>query len=333
MAFDATKKQMQNPAAAQAGIGATNAYSSLVEPGLSSAAPQQQTSSMPIASSAQPGGGSGFVNFGDVYNANAAAAQTGAQNLQASAASKGQAAQAGLKSAQGAFAGAVAAGTPGGPTGADFSVATGQSPSTYAGAAGEKARAALTPATNFVPGGSAKDEANWKAGQAQAAQGYTGPNALGDASTYAKLASDTAAAQDEATTLAGQGNAGIAGALQGSDNTSFDSALLGAGGRGGFAQLGRQYGGLNDALSSADANSQAYANNAKQLSTNAQNAYTQLFNDDADQKAKVFTPSVTSTITNPAPSTPSSFIPDSDAYVGDPDDEVKWKQKLESNIK
>jgi hypothetical protein len=287
MAFDANKKKLEGAA----GASFDNPYSSLLNEGDG----QPATSSAPLAGTgATP---TGYVNFGDFYDANAAAAQAGAQQLQTSAGQKGQQAQAGLTGAQQQFNKGVQAGTPTGPSTNDFwrasgytnqGVATGdgKNPGANPGVAYGHGQQPASPSArnpNGPPdgwaktnnGGSDADNARWAQGAQNALNGYTGPNALSESQGYGDLLKNTTSAADEANALA-SGNNGIAGALQGSANTSADAALLGAAGRQGFADVGRKYGGLGSALDAANARSQQQSAQAKQDSANALEQYEQL---------------------------------------------------------
>lgn len=307
MAFDASQKK-QNGAFAQSD---SDPYTPLTDPG------QAATSSAPLSGS---GGATptGYVNFGDYFNANGAAAAQGAQQLQSSEAKKATGAQQGLNQAQTAFTGAVNAGTPQGPSTQDFWTASGyqKTPSNVGAAKGSAQPAqkgiaygkngppASPPVANQPPmgwspgggGGTDADNARWAAGAANAHNGYTGPNSLSDADTYSQLASDTKGASDEANALA-SGNSGIAGALQGSANTSADASLLGAAGRQGFVNSGQKYGGMSNTLDAANTASQGQSDTARQMSDNALQQYGLLANQEtntqdaiADKEAANYVP-------------------------------------------
>lgn len=284
MAYDATKKRQPG----EASMGQpTDPYASLLEP-----AQTPGTSAAPLQGS---GGASptGYVNFGDYFNANADAAANGAQQLQTSAGQKGQNAQAELGKAQSAFTGAVQSGTPQGPTGADFQRAqSGSAPTTVDAAAPARTSADTQTApagatkTTTQPGEQSQDawRQQMQQGWNKAYAGYQGPNALSNTSAYDQLLKDTTASSDEANALA-SGNSGIAGALQGSANTQADAALLGAAGRQGFSSIGQKYGGGLNRLTAADAASQQQSTNAKQQSQAAYDQYGLLAKDDAATQA------------------------------------------------
>lgn len=206
----------------------------------------------------------GHVNFDQLYSANAGVAGREAAKRQTSAQGKAEGAKAGLTGAQGQFAQGLRTGANPGPSSGDYAYATG-------------ARKFDTDSTPMTPGGEqrAETEGEWRSRlEAGAKKGYEGPNALSGMDAYAKLAQDTAAAQDEATTLAG-GNEGLQ--AQGLNQT--DAALLGAAGRKGFSELGERYGGLKGQLDKANTESQAQAKAARASAEEGQNLYERLLSD------------------------------------------------------
>lgn len=266
---------------------------------------------MPYAPKAQePGGGTGFVNFDQYYNANASAAQAGAKRLATGAQAQAQTARTGMQKAYGDFQNQARTGTLQGPTAqqqawgkysapaapkkvvkAAYFTPDGQGDSStitegQEGLISEKpkpaaGRAALEEQNAGVPQytgeTAAEDEAAVRAG---AAGKYTGPNSLADLEAYKGLASDTGKADELLGGL--QNDSGIGAQLGGN---RFDAALVGAAGRPKFAELGQQYGSLRGQLSDAVKASQGVAASAKQQSDDAAAAYQALIDGKPGEQA------------------------------------------------
>lgn len=239
----------------------------------------------------------GFVNFGDVYQANAGAAQQGTKGLQTSAQQQGQKAVNGRTGAEGQFENATRTGSVQAPTqgqqdwakwgstgvvqpkkvtGAQFNAnddkshngtttqqqsVTEQNQGLNGGEQpliGDGGVPVVAPSQSYDQSHASDEEAAVRAG---AAGSYTGPNSLSDMQQYGQLAQDSAAAQDYATALA-SGNQG----LEGMGMNATDAALLGAAGRPGFTRAGQQYGHLSSQLADANTQSQGIANSARSQS-------------------------------------------------------------------
>lgn len=224
----------------------------------------------------------GFVNFGDLYNANAGVATQRVNERQRGIVQHAKNAQGELSQQRNAFNEALAAGTAKGPSMADFDVA---------GGAGYMAGGT---------GGTAADEQGWALGKQKAGAGYTGPTGLSESDAYSKLAGDTAAAQDE-----------VNNPLTGMNAT--DASLLGAAGN--FGGLQQHYGDMKGQLDKANALSSDQAKAAKQESDNALKQYDLLSQTDAATKANAPTARPDTTIKLPA----VGGGPDGNVLGGTPD--------------
>lgn len=125
MAFDATKKKPgaggvdENPY--QGLTGDTSMLSAAADGG----DPGQASGSPMSGAAANPATPTGYTNFDSYFNANAGAADAAANNLSANVKGQVGTANKDLSTAQGQFTGAANAGTPAGPSGSDFMIATG----------------------------------------------------------------------------------------------------------------------------------------------------------------------------------------------------------------
>lgn len=296
MAYDAYRKHRdaENDTGAKH-LEESNPYSSLLgAPPPTAASDGQPQANGPTAT--------GFVNFGDIANANSGVSQRQAGRLQGNAEQKAQKAQQGLTGAQSAFSAQVRTGTNQGPSASDYGYASGKlgfyrppgaadvkratsnGPNvseTQEGLASTETRngpvadptALNAPSPDSVNAG-AITEADWRARVEQGAQsGYSGPSSLTDLAEYEKLLQDSQEAGKVADGLGTR--AGIQAQTGG---TALDAALIGGAGRPGFSRVQQQYGGgkLMRSLDDAVVGSKADVARAKQQTATNQDAYAKL---------------------------------------------------------
>lgn len=252
-------------------LGSTTQASATPTPASSSPTPQQ--------------GGSGFVSWDRILNANKDAATASATKETQGIQQGGQSVQNDLTSRQNAFNSGLNAGNPlSGTKQADLTITGGASNGNLPKVNAFNQQTSTPEVVNFANQRAAQQKSAKDAQQLQQNLAlvknplqYTGPNSLSEGAGWDSLLGKAGDAADQANALGqrdanGQlrGDSGVQALLQKNQTGNYtqgqsqeDAALLGAAGRGRFDQLQSQYGGLLGNLNSADATAQGEASAAK----------------------------------------------------------------------